>query len=337
MDLNKTIHQELPQDDFDVEKALVKDKDKDKEETDLMLEPEKESSSFEKPYRLEDDKCIRCLSLCDKIVFIIFCIVSIISIIKLSTGYNIYTEVYRKINEDTTMKLDIDEDTTMKLDIDEEMYSSSDSGLEDLGESVDFQDLSASMATVRAAAHHNQHKHHSSSDCSNYRYGCCEIYDACSEIYDDLFYTTIKLDPRVIHKHDELGTNCPRMTDIVEGYRDVYGSNDCENSQYGCCEVNFICDIRMYSQKKYNETVEYVLKIYQKNIRDNHVNQTTGIEKIDEIGSNCPSPSEIIIKYELGYPTVLDVILQVLFVYWFMCLCWCWISSGKRKYRRTRR
>ena len=41
MDLNKTIHQELPQDDFDVEKALVKDKDKDKEETDLMLEPEK--------------------------------------------------------------------------------------------------------------------------------------------------------------------------------------------------------------------------------------------------------------------------------------------------------
>ena len=61
MDLNKTIHQELPQDDFDVEKAL-KEKEKEKE-TDLMLEPEKESSSFEKPNRLEDDKCIRCLSL----------------------------------------------------------------------------------------------------------------------------------------------------------------------------------------------------------------------------------------------------------------------------------
>ena len=325
--MNKQDHQEISREEFDIEKALDKEEKKDKE-TDLMLEPE-ESTSEAKPFRLEDDRYIRCLDLIYKIVLILFCIVSIISLIKLYSGYSFYTEVYHYFNEDTTMKLE-NADFTEIID-----GSSSESSID----IVNPIDISASMNTFRAAAyHHNHHHHHHhnhhhrpSSDCSDYKNGCCEIYDACSQVYNDLIYNTIKLDPRVIHKHDELGTNCPRMEDLVEDYRNIYGSRNCENSQYGCCEVNFICDIRTYSQIVYNQTIEYVIRTYQKNIKDGHVNKNTGIDKIDERGSNCPSPYNIIVKYELGYPTDLDILLQVLSIFAFMWLCFCWVSDGGRK------
>ena len=113
--MDKRDHQELPQEEFDIEKALDKEDKEEKEEkekeTDLMLEPKESSSDENKPFRLEDDKCIRCLDLLYKLVLLLFCITSIISLIKkLFTGYslysNVYSEIYQRFNEDTTMKLE---------------------------------------------------------------------------------------------------------------------------------------------------------------------------------------------------------------------------------------
>lgn len=322
--MNNLEHQEISQEEFDIEKSL----DKEEKETDLMLEPEESSSEGNKPFRLEDDKCIRYLDLLYKLVFVLFCITSVISFINLCTGYNFYSDVYQRFNEDTTMKLD------NQMIIEDIAGSSSDSSSDsstDFQNTFDPQYLSASMNTFRAAYHHNRYR--PSADCNDYKFGCCEIYDACSKVYNDIIYNTIKLDPRVIHKHDELGTNCPRMKDLVDDYKRNYGTDDCENSQYGCCEVNFICDIRTWSQRVYNETTEYVIKTYQKNIKDGHVNKNTGKVKINERGSNCPSPYKIISEYELGYPENLDSI-DISFML-FLLLFFCCLASGgsKRRYR----
>tara|TARA_B100000900_G_scaffold313909_1_gene272741 strand:- start:820 stop:1815 length:996 start_codon:yes stop_codon:yes gene_type:complete len=331
--MDKQEHQEIPQEEFDIEKALDKEEKEYKEnETDLMLEPEESLSEGQKPFRLEDDKCIRCLDLLYKLVLALFCITSIISLIKLFTGYSlysdVYSEVYQRFNEDTTMKLE------NKMIIEDIAGSSSDSPTDsptDFQNTFDPQYLSASMTTFRVAYHHNRYR--PSADCNDYKFGCCEIYDACSQVYNDLIYNTIKLDPRVIHKHDELGTNCPRMEDLVEDYKKNYGSDDCENSQYGCCEVNFICDIRTWSQRVYNETTEYVIKTYQKNIKDGHVNKNTGKVKIDKRGSNCPSPYNIISEYELGYPENLDSIDISFMLFLLLFFCCLASSGGKRRYR----
>ena len=101
-------HQEIPQEEpgalneYDIEKAQAKEEI----ETDRMLNSDESSSNEDKPFRLEDDKCIRCLDVLYKIAFILLCITSVISLIKLFTGYNIYLEIYQKFNQDTTMKLD---------------------------------------------------------------------------------------------------------------------------------------------------------------------------------------------------------------------------------------
>lgn len=321
--VTKMNHQEIPQEEFDIEKAL--DKEEKEKETDPMLVPEESSSDGQKPFRLKDDKCIRCLGLLYKCVLFLFCITSVISLVKLFTGYNLYSEVYQRFNEDTTMKLE----NYINL---ENIDGSSSNSLFYPEDTFDPQYLSASMTTVRAAAHHHN-RYRPSADCNDYNFGCCEIYDACSQVYNDIIYNTISLDPRVIHKHDELGTNCPRMEDLVEEYKVNYGSDDCENSQYGCCEVNFICDIRTYSQRVYNETIEQVIKTYQRNIRDGHVNKNTGIEKLDESGSNCPSPYTIIANYELGYPESFNIAdgIFILFIVWFFC--WLASGGGKRRYR----
>ena len=210
-------HQEIPQEEFDIEKAL--DKEEKEKETDLMLGSEESSSDGQKPFRLEDDNCIRCLSLLYKCVLFLFCVTSIISLIKLFTGYNFYSEVYQRFNEDTTMKLD------NQMIIEDIAGSSSDSSSDsstDFQNTFDPQYLSASMSTFRAAHHHNRFR--PSADCNDYKFGCCEIYDACSQVYNDIIYNKISIDPRVIHKHDELGTNCPRMEDLVEEYKNMIKS-----------------------------------------------------------------------------------------------------------------
>ena len=139
-----------------------------------------------------------------------------------------------------------------------------------------------------------------SDKCANYLYGCCEIYDTCSVSSDEFSYTHLTIDPRVVHKHDSIGINCPRVIDMINDYMEKYGEISCSSSRYGCCELNFICDMREYYQQFYNESNYYTIRAYQSNINHNYISKSMGISKVDEIGSNCPKHYNLIMEYEQG-------------------------------------
>ena len=142
-----------------------------------------------------------------------------------------------------------------------------------------------------------------SDNCNDYLYGCCEIYDSCGVEGEGFTTMSIKIDPRVIHKHDIAGTNCPRFVELLDNYEKYYKNNyrsDCSNSDFGCCELNYECDLREYSRNYYNETDYIAILLYESNIKHNYVSKSTGISKIDILGSNCPHHYNIISEYEAG-------------------------------------
>jgi hypothetical protein len=82
---------------------------------------------------------------------------------------------------------------------------------------------------------------------------------------------------------------CPRVKTRVIDFYNKDKNEDCENSEYGCCEIikdDIICVEFEDDIDSYNE-YENLKKIY---------NGVFGIEtsKIDEKGSNCPTIGEII-------------------------------------------
>ena len=109
-----------------------------------------------------------------------------------------------------------------------------------------------------------------STNCDDYKYGCCEIYDTCKIIDGKFISTSLPIDPRIIHKLDELGTNCPRLTKLVYNYEKKYNDN-CLTSEYGCCKLNNICDIREYYGRFYNESKERIADIYHSNLNQDYI------------------------------------------------------------------
>ena len=270
-----------------------------------------------KPFDVNDDPCIKRLNILTKLAFVIFCIASIISIIKLSTGYNLYNELYNELffEEDTTMKKEDSWDVT------EGNYSSLDPTM-----------LEASLHS--RAAYYRRHNPEPSPKCEDYEYGCCEIYDTCGTTDDVFTSTSLSLDPRVVHKHDVMGTNCPRFNDMISDYAEAYGSDTCENSEYGCCELNFVCDIRTYFQTYRNETDESTAHIYRVNIHHMSVMMSTDITKKDESGTNCPQPFNIIQAYEIGFRTEADAFeIALIFGICSIFLCISCLTDSSRKYR----
>jgi len=166
-----------------------------------------------KPYDINDDPCIRFLNMLYKFVLFLFFITSIISLVKLCTGYNFY-EVYDMTMLNTNM-------------INSTSYEPS---------------ISASLTLGTIG-------YTQSSKCEDYKFGCCEIYDTCSDSSGEFVATDLTIDPGVVHKHYEVGTNCPRVIDMISDYVRYIGEDDCSSSEFGCCELNFICDMRRVLQK----------------------------------------------------------------------------------------
>jgi len=217
-----------------------------------------------KPFDINDDPCIKRLNALSKVVFVIFCIVSVISLVKVSTGYNFYTDMYDKVySADTTMLNVSLPDTTS---------------------------IEGSLAT--GGSHSPQ--------CEDYEYGCCEIYDTCSVSSGEFSATSLPIDPRIVHKHDAVGTNCPRVIDMIGKYMDNYGKTSCASSEYGCCELNFICDMREYVRNYHNESKHHVAHVYQTNVMHGTISESLGIAKLNEEGSNCPQHYNLIMEYESG-------------------------------------
>jgi hypothetical protein len=219
-----------------------------------------------KPYDIIDDPCIRVLNFLYKFVLVLFFITSIISLVKLCTGYNFYYEVY---------------DMTM-LNTNMVNSTSYDPGI----------NYSLSLTQTNGYTQSSKYE--------DYKFGCCEIYDTCSDNSGEFIATDLTIDPRVVHKHDEVGTNCPRVIDMINDYVRYIGETSCSSSEFGCCELNFICDMREYYRHLYNESLSRVTETYQSNVKHGYISKSMAITKIDQVGSNCPKHYDLIMEYENG-------------------------------------
>lgn len=79
------------------------------------------------------------------------------------------------------------------------------------------------------------HHHHHHLKCSDYKFGCCEIYYDC----DKDNHKTLSISPYKIVKHDEKGSNCPSLNTLVNQYNEAYKTDD---SELGKCSINTVCD-----------------------------------------------------------------------------------------------
>jgi len=88
---------------------------------------------------------------------------------------------------------------------------------------------------------------------------------------------------------------------LIDYYSDIYDYNqDCENSEWGCCQIDtdsIICSGFVDKTYSYYENIKY----------DYHGYWTIHIDKIDEKGSNCPSIEKMI--YEVSENDKNDYIL----------------------------
>lgn len=78
------------------------------------------------------------------------------------------------------------------------------------------------------------HRHHHLK-CSDYKFGCCEIYYDCNK--DN--HKTLTISPYMMVKHDEDGSNCPSLNTLVNQYNEAYLI---DNSELGKCSINTVCD-----------------------------------------------------------------------------------------------
>jgi hypothetical protein len=130
--------------------------------------------------------------------------------------------------------------------------------------------------------------------CEDYEFGCCEIYDTCHIVNTSYYSTELLVDPRIIHKHNELGSNCPRFVDMVEDYR--YEHSPVIGNSEDNCKVDLTCDYRSYFGKQLNETNSYIARAYQRNILHGGIWGDTGIK--NNVYHLCPQPYSIIRFYE---------------------------------------
>jgi hypothetical protein len=141
--------------------------------------------------------------------------------------------------------------------------------------------------------------------CSDFEYGCCHTYYNC-DISDqgELVSDTVTVSPYAIVQHNEHGTNCPRLLDMVSGYNDHYPEEEgqkCAESEFGCCEINYSCDIRM--RFSYRNTVNRTKDLWLNDLEKKQTSINLTFAKRDVVGSNCPRLGNIIYEYEGGYPS----------------------------------
>ena len=140
--------------------------------------------------------------------------------------------------------------------------------------------------------------------CSDYKFGCCHIYYGCDiSEQDELVSDSMTLSPYSIVQHDENGTNCPRLFDLISEYNDHYPEEEeehCADSEFGCCEVNYSCDIRR--RFEYMNNVERTKELWLWDLEKNQTSKSLTLAKRDAIGSNCPRVGGIVSGYERNWP-----------------------------------
>ena len=140
--------------------------------------------------------------------------------------------------------------------------------------------------------------------CTDFEYGCCHVYYSC-DISDqgELISDTMTVSPYSIVQHNEHGTNCPRLLDMISGFNDHYPEEEglnCAESEFGCCDINYSCDIRR--RFSYLNDVNRTKNLWLNDLEKKQTRTSLTVAKRDAIGSNCPRVGSIIYKYERGFP-----------------------------------
>jgi len=176
--------------------------------------------------------------------------------------------------------------------------------------------------------------------CDSYVHGCCEIHDTCGIYYqqghialpilkpynytDDgkifmnaslggtyyLAYNTLSIKNKI--KIDKEGSNCPSLDNIIVIDLKMEGDDSCIHSKYGCCTFDNSCDLtREHKENK----IEYYATL-QKDTTPKSLN----IEKIDEIGSNCPTSQEMIDEYVKPSMAWVYIILSFMWIFGYLLI-----------------
>ena len=140
--------------------------------------------------------------------------------------------------------------------------------------------------------------------CTDFEYGCCHVYYSC-DISDqgELISDTMTVSPYHIVQHNEHGTNCPRLLDMISGFNDHYPEEEglnCAESEFGCCDINYSCDIRR--RFSYLNDVNHTKNLWLNDLEKKQTRTSLTVAKRDVGGSNCPRLGSIIYKYEWGFP-----------------------------------
>ena len=109
--------------------------------------------------------------------------------------------------------------------------------------------------------------------------------------------------PYSIVQHNEHGTNCPRLLDMISGFNDHYPEEEglnCAESEFGCCDINYSCDIRR--RFSYLNDVNHTKNLWLNDLEKKQTRTSLTVAKRDAQGSNCPRLGSIIDKYERGFP-----------------------------------
>tara|TARA_Y100000389_G_C17309726_1_gene437325 strand:- start:37 stop:816 length:780 start_codon:yes stop_codon:yes gene_type:complete len=176
--------------------------------------------------------------------------------------------------------------------------------------------------------------------CDSYVHGCCEIHDTCTIYYQKdhialpilkpynytndgkiflntslggiyyLIYNTFSIKNKI--KIDEKGSNCPSLDNIVKELN-ILSDDSCIHSKYGCCTFDNSCDLtREYSKENNIE--------YYADLQKTMIPKSLNIEKIDEIGSNCPTSQEMIDEYVKPSMTWVYIILSFMWIFGYLLI-----------------
>ena len=129
--------------------------------------------------------------------------------------------------------------------------------------------------SARMIGHHRHHW----LKCSDFDYGCCEVN------YDSAGYNiTVTLSVYKIVKHDPVGSNCPTIQTMIDGYNNVY-ADYCSDTKEGCCMID---DYRINMKKN----------------------------------DDCPRERDIIHMYETNYEDYIADYITMLCIFGFIiCIC----------------
>ena len=146
--------------------------------------------------------------------------------------------------------------------------------------------------------------------CDDYKWGCCEIYHDCTVVNDSIIdYRTITL--KTYPKNDENGSNCPRVYELINNHNLHYPiANNCHEHEYGCCKLNYVCDMRvnyLTDDESHNRWA------YKYSIMHNYLLK----DLVNFKATGCPTYKSLAIEYLEKYPQATD---DVAFVLWFFAI-----------------